>query len=665
MKNRFAILSTVILVTAVVFALGCLGGGGSGTAPAAPADVTAIRATLKGFFDAISSRDPVKAANYFSAQRRASGVAGSSVERLWVRSFGNDINNPADDASYTFDIMRSEISWSEGRYVVPATCFGFDEPIVIVFYLVFENGAYAIDGIGVDGGEGNLAVNASLAEFFPAREGDKLFYAIETQGVPRTDYGILQTVSAPTSIDGRIVYTVVRSPLAFSQLDATLGTGGMPYSYDAPLGSVRDIRRSIAADLFPGNESSQLEGSYRFAVTGGLFYYGPNSSFNGGKPWKILNDPVVTGDVTVATVTFTYKGQTVTCTKTATVGEYDLLVNLPMAAGGAELAVPIEITTTYAVPGNPYSADTGRTVEKAVIYLLKSVGIGAIEDYDPATDRVLFFQTALKGYVNGTVLANPVRVLDPGALEAVAYKEFTHAFEADGGAEPYTWTGTLPAGLSISKDGVISGAPREVGPQTFEVVVHDRYGQAATYSSMISVTGDAFGIVDPGNLGAIVGVEFLRYIDVAGAVGAVTWTSSDLPAWLTLDRSNGLLKGTPTAAGPYSFTITVTDAATSKSATWSGMISVQSEASVYEIVGSPSVTLPTGVVGLGYRYVFTTTNGPNPSSWSLPDANMPPGLTLTAVASSGILEGTPTTAGAYAFRVRVYDDLGSGTISCS
>lgn len=751
MKNRFAILSTMIFITTVVFALGCLGGGGSGTAPAAPADVPAIKATLKGFFDAMSAKDPAKASTYFSAQRRASGVAGNSVERLWVRSFGDDIENPTDDASYTFDIMPSEITWSEGRYVVPATYFGFEEPVVVIFYLVLEDGAYAIDEIGVEGGEGNLAVNASLAEFFPAREGDKLFYAIEAKEVPVTAYGILQTVMAPTTIDGRIVYTVVRKPLAFSQLDSTLGEGGMPYSYDAPLGSVKNVRRSTLADLFPGNESSQLEGTYRFAVADGLYYYGPNSSFNGGRPWKILNDPIVTGDVTSATVTFTYNGQTVSCKKTVTVGEYDLLDNLPMADGGAELAVPVEVTTTYDVPGNPYSADTGRTEEKAVIYLLKSVGIGAIEDYDPATDRVQFFQTALKGYVNGTLLANPVQVLEPGNLEAVAFQKFTHEFEANGGAEPYTWTGSMPAGLSISTDGVLSGAPEDIGPLTIVVVAHDRYGQTATYSTMISVTGDAFGvhdpgnlvasvsrpfyydfdvvggegpfvwsspdlpaswtlmstsgvlegtpdsvgpisltinvldegtsetatwsgmisvegtefaIVDPGNLGAVVGNEFMRYIDVDGAIGAVTWSSSDLPSWLTLDASNGLLKGTPTVSGPYSFSITVRDAETAKTDTWTGMISVQGESSVYEIVGSPSLTLPTGIVGLDYQYLFTTSYGPDPSEWSFPDGTEPPGMTICSVASTGILQGIPTSAGSYGFRVMVSDSVGSGTVDC-
>ncbi len=751
MKNRFAILSTVMLISAVVFVLGCLGGGGSGTAPAAPADVPAIKANLKGFFDAMSAKDPAKASTYFSAQRRASGVAGSSVEQLWVRSFGDDIDDPSDDASYTFDILQSEITWSEGRYVVPATYFGFDEPVVVIFYLVLEEGAYVIDEIGVEGGEGNLAVNASLAEFFPAREGDKLFYAVEAQEIPLTSYGILQTVTAPTTIDGRIVYTVVREPLPFSQLDSTLGEGGMPYSYDAPLGSAKKVRRSILADLFPGNESSQLEGTYRFAVADGLYYYGPNSSFNGGRPWKILNDPIVTGDVTSATVTFMYDGQAVSCQKTVTVGEYDLLDNLPMADGGAELAIPIEVTTTYDVPGNPYSSDTGRTEERAVIYLLKSVGIGAIEDYDPATGRVQFLQTALKGYVNGTVLANPVRVLDPGSLEAVAFQEFTHQFDADGGAEPYTWTGSMPAGLSISADGVLSGAPEALGPLSFDVVVHDRYGQAATYSSMISVTGDAFGIhdpgnlvasvsrpfyhdfdvvggqgpfvwsspdlptgwsldsatgvlegtpdsvgpisltinvldegtsetatwssmisvegtefaiVDPGNLGAVVGVEFMRYIDVDGAIGEVTWSSSDLPPWLTLDASNGLLKGTPAVAGPYSFSITVTDAETSKTDTWTGMISVQEEATVYEIVGSPSLTLPTAIVGQDYRYVFTTSYGPDPSEWSFPDGTEPPGLTISSVASTGVLQGVPTSAGSYEFRVMVSDSVGSGTVDC-
>ena len=45
---------------------------------------------------------------------------------------------------------------------------------------------------------------------------------------------------------------------------------------------------------------------------------------------------------------------------------------------------------------------------------------------------------------------------------------------------------------------------------------------------------------------------------VASGDATITWSSSDLPEWLTLD-SDGTISGTPTAAGTYSFTVTATN----------------------------------------------------------------------------------------------------------
>ena len=45
---------------------------------------------------------------------------------------------------------------------------------------------------------------------------------------------------------------------------------------------------------------------------------------------------------------------------------------------------------------------------------------------------------------------------------------------------------------------------------------------------------------------------------VASGDATITWSSSDLPNWLTLN-SDGTISGTPTAAGTYSFTVTATN----------------------------------------------------------------------------------------------------------
>jgi len=64
-------------------------------------------------------------------------------------------------------------------------------------------------------------------------------------------------------------------------------------------------------------------------------------------------------------------------------------------------------------------------------------------------------------------------------------------------------------------------------------------------------------------------------------------------------------------------------------------------------------TLTSGVVNTPYSATLTATGDTATSQvWSLASGVLPPGLTLSA---SGVLSGTPTTAGSYGFTVRVRD----------
>ena len=60
----------------------------------------------------------------------------------------------------------------------------------------------------------------------------------------------------------------------------------------------------------------------------------------------------------------------------------------------------------------------------------------------------------------------------PGATHAVAYTAFT--FKATGGATPYTWTATgVPAAMTLSTAGVLSGTPTAAGTASIVVTATD------------------------------------------------------------------------------------------------------------------------------------------------------------------------------------------------
>ncbi|MBT1070249.1 putative Ig domain-containing protein [Pelotalea chapellei] len=144
-----------------------------------------------------------------------------------------------------------------------------------------------------------------------------------------------------------------------------------------------------------------------------------------------------------------------------------------------------------------------------------------------------------------------------------------------------------------------------------------------------------------------VGTAYSQTLAATGGTGAYTWTwaaatGSALPPGLSLAETTGAISGTPTTAGTYNFSATVTDSASpAKTATQAFSIIVNPVGASLTITSASPLTA--GTVGTAYSQTLAASGGTTPYNWTLaPGSSLPAGLTLNA---AGVISGTPTTAG--------------------
>lgn len=263
---------------------------------------------------------------------------------------------------------------------------------------------------------------------------------------------------------------------------------------------------------------------------------------------------------------------------------------------------------------------------------------------------------ALSLVVNAAVSVSTTTL--PASQVGVAYSQTLAAIN---GVAPYNWSivsGALPAGLALNATtGVISGTATAVGAGTFSVRVTDSYSKTADQALSI-VVGQAVQTTTTTLAAGMVGVAYSQTLVGSGGVTPYTWsiTTGTLPAGLTLTGTTGVIAGTPTTAGTSSFAVQVTDANGQLAA---GALSINIT-SVSSLVIT-SASLSAGTVGSAYAQTLAASGGVAPYPWSVVGGGLPAGLTL---GTTGVLSGTPTTAGTSTFTVSMADSA-SHTASVS
>ena len=147
---------------------------------------------------------------------------------------------------------------------------------------------------------------------------------------------------------------------------------------------------------------------------------------------------------------------------------------------------------------------------------------------------------------------------------------------------------------------------------------------------------------------ATAGKAYSQTFVVAGGVSPFHWIAgTGVPAGLTMGNTTGILSGTPTTAGNFTFGVQVTDSnGLLNAATFTLAVN---PAPLQILTASP---LSSGQTGAAYSQPLSAGGGAPPYKWSVSSGNTD-GLTLNA--TSGVLSGTPQAAGTFTFIAAVTD----------
>jgi hypothetical protein len=242
-------------------------------------------------------------------------------------------------------------------------------------------------------------------------------------------------------------------------------------------------------------------------------------------------------------------------------------------------------------------------------------------------------------------------------------KAYSFQFHGAGGcgpALPYQYrvlAGALPPGLSLASSGLISGTPTQGGGWSFWVELSDENPPSASWCVPATAQREfSISVVQGLNIkqnalspkATFLNEPYSFQLSADGG-GSQVWSvkSGSLPAGMALS-SSGLISGTPTATGDFTFVVQVTDTNRTDTETYT--------LAVVERLKITAPAAPAGEVGVPLVLGLKSTGGRPAVTWSLAEGALPTGLALNP--ATGEITGKPTLAGEYPLKVQVTDTLG-------
>jgi len=252
------------------------------------------------------------------------------------------------------------------------------------------------------------------------------------------------------------------------------------------------------------------------------------------------------------------------------------------------------------------------------------------------------------------------------AVQNVPYSEQLYVV---GDIGPFTWNitgGYLPSGLTLHENGEISGTTNQTGTYTFTAEATDSpnlYHSSKQFTLKVAPPFNVTSSLPSGTKDA----PYNQTISVSGGLSPYKWISSgSLPPGLSLNENTGIISGTPTTTGSFSFDVEISheENYVENGITYTPTISVLNHYTI-TINGPLSITtpvLPNANYGTTYpAFTLQAEGGETPYAWSIWNGDLawqfktlPPGLNINS--STGQISGVPTSSGSYDFKVEVTDN---------
>ena len=153
-----------------------------------------------------------------------------------------------------------------------------------------------------------------------------------------------------------------------------------------------------------------------------------------------------------------------------------------------------------------------------------------------------------------TIAASPISIATATLSSGVKAVPYSQSLIATGASAPSVWTlysGALPAGLSLSAVGIISGTPSIAGTINFAIKLTDHAGIIAVKNFAITIYATYHvPVVSAFTFGTTtIGTSYNATVSAIN--NPKTFSVTGLPVGLTANATTGVISGRPTASGVF------------------------------------------------------------------------------------------------------------------